>query len=495
MSLESHAYAASKVALNTTVSAAFGGACAVVFASMQTRSGKIDILALANGILAGLVGITAGCDVVSVSGSIFIGVISAVVLLLGQAALEAARIDDVVAAFPVHGACGLWGVLAVGLLHEQSGLFSVGAGELLRSQLIGIGTLALLCSTICSCILPLHKLGLLRISREEELVGMDSMFGLNAYENHADFVARYHIVAELLVQAGASPSHLVGALGSLHDNIFRPFTPFAGDHRLKGEVADILEHVLYESPAAAATTQEGDGGEIAPKKKRHLLFLSHYKATGGEAVRIFMDQARRQLAESTRPNVVHALQQYEAHDLIYLDSVNLKDLSRLLDEVGASLNLVLFLTRNCLSRPWVLAELCKAYTDNINIILVKVENTPDKIFAFPKDVDKAISDWKWFARQRASSLTKRLTRHIPLLTRVGTRAMKRENGNADVPLSKRDQVQRAATRSHMQNRRASQNLRQWFAEGEWGKDDTSTHEGSKPHKAKSSNKAPTTTIV
>ena len=188
------------------------------------------------------------------------------------------------------------------------------------------------------------------------------MFGLNAYESHADFVARYHIVFELLNQADAQPGRLVDALGSLHQNIFRPFTPFAGDHRLRGEVMDVLEHLNY-----------GDENAIVGGKKKHLLFLSHYKATGGEAVRIFIDHARKILLESP----------YGADPQRGLDQglraagVDLSGFRQpqrpvgLLSEVGASLNLVLFLTRNCLSRPWVLAELCKAFASNVNIVVGK----------------------------------------------------------------------------------------------------------------------------
>ena len=191
---------------------------------------------------------------------------------------------------------------------------------------------------------------------------------------------------QMLTQAGCKQSQLVDALVSLGDNIFRPLTPNAGNNRLDGEMADILEHLEFTPRPGQGTLETPKGGAgNEQKRKRHLMFLSHYKATGGEAVRIFMDRARQQLSHPVpgkHPERAAVMDAMSEHDLIYLDSVNLKDLGRLLDEVDASLNLVLFLTRNCLARPWVLAELCKAYTSNINIVLVRVETTPDKVFNF-----------------------------------------------------------------------------------------------------------------
>lgn len=468
MSVHSDASTASRVAMNTTVAAAFGATFAILISTIRSRSGKIDILALGNGVLAGLVAITAACDVVSAASATIIGIVAAVILVSTQDLLEYYQIDDVVAAFPVHGACGLWGVLAAGLFHMESGLLTTGSATLLRSQAIGVATLSGICSTVVLVLYPLRWAGCLRISAEEETVGMDSMFGLNAYENHSDFVARYHIVSELLTQAGASPKHLINALGSLHENIFRPLTPFAGDHRLHGEVADILDHVYY------GHENSGDeGGQERPEKK-HLLFLSHYKTTGGEAVRIFMDKARVLLAESKDPAVRSAVSKFEPKDLIYLDSVNLKDLSRLLNEVGASLNVVLFLTRNCLSRPWVLAELCKAYTSNINLILVKVENTADHQFAFPKDVDKALTDWKWLVRQQADKGFSGLSRRYSALksslrfSRSKLAVAAPDERPNSQPGGSNDAITAAGQGRKMKSAARMQRvLMNWFKEGEW----------------------------
>lgn len=467
MSSYENSLIASQAAVTTTVAAASGGAVTFTIASMRTSNGKVDILALANGILSGLVAITAGCDAVSGWASLLIGVVSAVVYLFATAALEQLRIDDVVGAFPVHGACGLWGLIAVGLFHAEHGLLIVRRVELLLSQLIGAAVLvALSVGPMGMLTFLMRRMHSLRISEEEEDLGMDSIFGyvsrcrptlapltphmrsvslcfrvsvaisiaaslltpsrhavcsggrLNAYENHSDFVARHHIISEMLAQAGCHQSQLVDALSSLNDNIFRPLSPNAGDHRLDGEIADILEHIEYVprgSQRENASAGDAVASAVSRKPKRHLMFLSHYKATGGEAVRIFIDRARHLLLNTSFGAEKHRAafhSHVSEHELIYLDSVNLKDLGRLLEEVDASINLVLFLTRNCLARPWVLAELCKAYMSNINIVLVRVETTPDKAFRFPTDVDKAVKEWSWFARAHPKRQLTKMANHL-----------------------------------------------------------------------------------
>ncbi|GMI28298.1 hypothetical protein TeGR_g12923 [Tetraparma gracilis] len=180
---------ASHTMVTTTLSAA---ACCLTttFASMMMSPDKvIDIGAANNGILAGLVSITAGCSTVEPIGAFFIGVIGAGFYLAGVAFLEKLKIDDVVGAVPVHGFCGIWGVVATGLFASEkqyanayyssraakcAGVFYGGDGNMLAANLVFI--LAVIgWTSVMSIALFLGcraTIGI-RVSREVEELGMD----------------------------------------------------------------------------------------------------------------------------------------------------------------------------------------------------------------------------------------------------------------------------------------------------------------------------------
>src|SRR3954453_13601221 len=102
-----------RVAANTTLAAAAGGMVAVLF--VYPRSKKWDLGISVNGFLGGLVAITAPCYWVSPAGAIAIGAIAGVLVPIGIDFLEHRRIDDPIGAWPVHGLCGIWGTLSLGL--------------------------------------------------------------------------------------------------------------------------------------------------------------------------------------------------------------------------------------------------------------------------------------------------------------------------------------------------------------------------------------------
>ena len=104
---------AGKIAVTTTISAASSGLTMVLY--QRLFGSHHDFIALGNAILAGLVSITAGCAVVEPWGGFCIGVIGCLGYLLASTILLKLRIDDPLDAFPVHGFCGMWGVLAVGI--------------------------------------------------------------------------------------------------------------------------------------------------------------------------------------------------------------------------------------------------------------------------------------------------------------------------------------------------------------------------------------------
>ncbi|SHJ50607.1 ammonium transporter [Tangfeifania diversioriginum] len=170
------------IALTTNLAAA-GGAMAALFTSWMRYKRPALSLAL-NGALAGLVAITAGCDIVSPGGALIIGIIAGIILVFSVELFDQVfKVDDPVGAISVHGVNGAFGTLAVGLFATEGGLFYGGGASLLLSQLIGVaavfawafGTGLILFKIIKSTI------GL-RVSRRIEEEGLDVYeHGENAY--------------------------------------------------------------------------------------------------------------------------------------------------------------------------------------------------------------------------------------------------------------------------------------------------------------------------
>ena len=132
-----NAVAIAHIALTTNLAAA-GGAMAALFTSWVKYKHPTLSLAL-NGALAGLVAITAGCDIVSPGGALIIGIIAGIILVFSVELFDQKlKVDDPVGAISVHGVNGAWGTLAVGLFATDGGLFYGGGGSLLLAQLIGV---------------------------------------------------------------------------------------------------------------------------------------------------------------------------------------------------------------------------------------------------------------------------------------------------------------------------------------------------------------------
>ena len=178
--------------LTTTLAPAFATCVTMIFTWI--RNGKPDVSMSLNGSLAGLVGITAGCSSVDALGSILIGCVSGIiVVVLVELLDQKLHIDDPVGAVAVHFGNGIWGTLAVGLFatpvpgSDAAGLFYGGGFRQLGIQLLGVVCiLAWTTVTMLIFFTIIKKTVGLRVSREEEIAGLDiSEHGLPSA--HADF--------------------------------------------------------------------------------------------------------------------------------------------------------------------------------------------------------------------------------------------------------------------------------------------------------------------
>jgi len=180
MKSASDAYTAGVVAVNTTLAPCVAGLIVFGLRAHVVAPQRLDVGGFCNGILAGLVSITAGCSFVKPWEAILIGAIGGFAYQGASMLLKILRIDDVVDAFPVHGVCGIWGVLAVGLFGNPdegiggNGLFY--GGDQLRVQVMGVIVIVVWVGLFSTALfVPLRFLGMLRLGDEFQDKGADHM--------------------------------------------------------------------------------------------------------------------------------------------------------------------------------------------------------------------------------------------------------------------------------------------------------------------------------
>lgn len=174
--------ATAHAAITTLLSGAAATVSSLVLSDIKYK--KPDAALTLNGALAGLVGITAGANQISFVGAIIVGVLSGIIMLFAVEFIDQKmQIDDPVGAISVHGVCGIFGTLMIGLFSTDGGLFYGGG-----FKLIGIQTLGVLICVATVAVLALITFGVLnktiglRVEHEDEMNGLDAIeHGISAY--------------------------------------------------------------------------------------------------------------------------------------------------------------------------------------------------------------------------------------------------------------------------------------------------------------------------
>ena len=169
----------SYVLVTTSLAACTGGLFGFLVSYIKFK--RMDLGMVLNGILAGLVGITAGADAVSINSALIIGAVAGVLVVLSSLVLDKLKLDDVVGAVSVHLTCGIWGTLAVGI-------FSINPDHTFGTQLIGVLSYGAVAFPMAFLIFYILKVTIgVRVSKEHELDGLDS---------HEHGIRGYTIVVE-----------------------------------------------------------------------------------------------------------------------------------------------------------------------------------------------------------------------------------------------------------------------------------------------------------
>ncbi|HKL36368.1 MAG TPA: hypothetical protein VJ899_08760, partial [Salegentibacter sp.] len=161
--------------VTTCLAAAAGGISAFLVSTIAYKN--YDLTMFLNGILGGLVGITAGADLMSPSDAVLIGLVAGGVIVFGVSLIDRLKLDDPVGAVAVHLACGIWGTLAVGIFGSMAGF------DQLLTQLAGVGIIGAFCCISAFVILSIIKATMgLRMEEKEETEGLDvHEHGMDAY--------------------------------------------------------------------------------------------------------------------------------------------------------------------------------------------------------------------------------------------------------------------------------------------------------------------------
>jgi Amt family ammonium transporter len=169
------------VATNTFLASAAGGISTICYTFLRYK--KVDITMVINGVLAGLVAITAGCNVVSANSALIIGLVAGTLVDMAVVIIDNLKIDDPVGAIAVHGINGFFGTIAVGLFSEKNGLFITGETGQLLIQFIGVAVISVFSFVLTFTIFKLLKATMgIRLSHKAESAGIDAVeFGVESY--------------------------------------------------------------------------------------------------------------------------------------------------------------------------------------------------------------------------------------------------------------------------------------------------------------------------
>jgi len=173
--------------VTTTIAATSASVATMIFTWI--KNGKPDVSMSLNGALAGLVGITAGCANVDALGALLTGLVAGVLVVLAVEFIDIKlKVDDPVGAVAVHGVCGVWGTVAVGLFAVEGGLFYGGGAAQLGVQSLGVIAIAAWTfATVGLTFFIIKKLNGLRVSKQDEISGLDiTEHGLAS--SYADFM-------------------------------------------------------------------------------------------------------------------------------------------------------------------------------------------------------------------------------------------------------------------------------------------------------------------
>ena len=188
LSSDASAVDVSNVFMTTNIAGAMAAFSTMVYTWVKYK--KPDVSMTLNGALAGLVAITAGCSAVDPWAAAIIGLVAGVLVVVAIEFVDKVlKVDDPVGAVGVHGVCGLFGTICVGLFARDGGLFTTGSIDRTVVQIVGVGSTIIFVAVAMTIVFLVIKATIgLRVTKEEEIIGLDALeHGLTS-GSYADFM-------------------------------------------------------------------------------------------------------------------------------------------------------------------------------------------------------------------------------------------------------------------------------------------------------------------
>lgn len=297
--------------INTLISASFGGITSLFVSWKFSEYQLPEPESIINGILGGLVGITAGCYYVNEFGALVIGIVSGLVVYFGTLMLERFKIDDAVGAIPVHGFAGVWGTIATGIFIRNSFLVESGMtrGEQVLVQLVGV-LVAFIWSFGISFLLMkfINKLSPMRVSRTHEEIGLNiaehgassSILELSNSVRNIIEDRNFKNANKIEVEYGTEIGELTNYFNSMVDDLRDKEA--AAEEALKTlshmAVTDGLTHINNRKSISETLAKEISKAIIYEKKLSIFLFdIDHFKKVNDVFGHIIGDQVLVEIAK------------------------------------------------------------------------------------------------------------------------------------------------------------------------------------------------------
>jgi len=325
-----------KVILNTLLAPAAGGVTCFLISMYVSKDALIEVEKVLNGILGGLVGITAGCSAVEPLGAVAIGIGAGFVFIFAEWLLIKMRIDDPLGAIPVHGFCGAWGTLSLAFFAPVSALPAGGHLAQAWIQLIGIASVfAWSFSMGLILFWGLKSAGMLRVSEEDELEGLnitehgaktiwlDTMQAMHQTIQDGDLSRR--VAEENGTEAGQVAKIFNLLLGELEETVSKADAISKGFIRQqissKGE-RDLLGNAMRQMVLSLGEiVEQVTQGSLTISKMSNELTVSHQNINKKNSA-LLNSVSDSQLALTKMNNIMHQVEQCK--NTLSSDLINLK---------------------------------------------------------------------------------------------------------------------------------------------------------------------------